>query len=135
MFEIANLEASQSRLKDFVKLVGNTIRDTCVGIGKAASVDDFSSLVINNQTKFVDKILQGDYSCTSWCGFPWYEADFGWGKPFWVSSVSFDAYEVIVLMDTINGDGIEAWLSLKENVMAEFERDVDILTFCSPLPK
>ncbi|XP_055814835.1 acetyl-CoA-benzylalcohol acetyltransferase-like [Solanum dulcamara] len=136
MFGIANLEASQSR-KELNVLVGNTIRDTCLGIGKAASVNDISSLVVNNQIKVVDKLSQGDemdiYSCSSWCGFPWYEADFGWGKPFWVSSISFDAFEVIVLMDTKNGDGVEAWVSLKENDMTEFERDADILTFCPPL--
>ncbi|KAG5587288.1 hypothetical protein H5410_047722 [Solanum commersonii] len=79
-------KASPSRkdeLNDFVKLVGNTIRDTSVVIGKASS-DDISSLVVNNQIKIVEQLCQGDvYSCSSWCGFPWYEADFGWGKPFW----------------------------------------------------
>ncbi|KAK4739784.1 hypothetical protein R3W88_003481 [Solanum pinnatisectum] len=126
MSGITNLEARKELNHE---LVGNTIRDTCVGIGKAASVDDITSL----------KFLQGEkmdiYVCSSWCGFPWYKVDLGWGKPFWVSSVSFDALELICLMDTKNGDGIEAWVSSKENVMAEFERDADILTFCSPLPK
>ncbi|XP_006351755.1 acetyl-CoA-benzylalcohol acetyltransferase-like [Solanum tuberosum] len=136
MFGIADLEASQELNHE---LVGNTIRDTCVSIGKAARVDDVFCLVVNNQIKAVDMLCQGDemdiYSCTSWCGFSWYEADFGWGKPFWVSSVSLDAIEVIMLMDTKDSDGVEAWVSLKENDMAEFERDDDILTFCSPLPK
>ncbi|KAF3659381.1 putative salutaridinol 7-O-acetyltransferase-like [Capsicum annuum] len=67
--------------------------------------------------------------------FPWYEADFGWGKPFWVSSVSFDIAEIVCLMDTKNSDGIEVWVSLKENVMAEFEKHPDILAFCPPLQK
>ncbi|KAF3672153.1 putative acetyl-CoA-benzylalcohol acetyltransferase-like [Capsicum annuum] len=138
-FGIADLEASQSRneLTDFVNLVGNTIQDTSVGIGKA-SVDDVSSLVLNNQSKVAYKRRQGDtmdiYRCTSWCRFPLYEADFGWGKPFWVSAVSFDIIEIVCLMDTKNGDGIEAWVSLKENVMAEFEKHPDILTVCPPLP-
>ncbi|KAG5625410.1 hypothetical protein H5410_010628 [Solanum commersonii] len=136
MSGIANLEAEKELNHE---LVGNTIRDTCAGIGKAASVDDISSLVVNNHTNVNEKFLQGEkmdiYVCSSWCGFPWYKVNFGWGKPFWVSSVSFDALELICLMDTKNGDGIEAWVSLKENVMAEFERDADILTFCSLLPK
>ncbi|KAH0767068.1 hypothetical protein KY285_002939 [Solanum tuberosum] len=77
MSEIANLKASLSRkdeLNDFVKLVGNTIRDTCV---RQALIDDISSLVVNNKIKLVQKLCQGDvYSCSSWCGFP---ADFGSG--------------------------------------------------------
>jgi len=77
MSEIANLKASLSRkdeLNDFVKLVGNTIRDTCV---RQALIDDISSLVVNNKIKLVQKLCQGDvYSCSSLCGFP---ADFGSG--------------------------------------------------------
>ncbi|KAH0767059.1 hypothetical protein KY285_002930 [Solanum tuberosum] len=110
----------------------NTGRDTCVAIGKASSVDDVSSLVVNNHTKGVDKYLQRDtmdvYPITSWCGFPWYEADFGWRKPFWVTSVSINDYEAIVMMDTKDGDGIQAWIGLNENDMTQFERDPHILS-------
>ncbi|KAH0767065.1 hypothetical protein KY285_002936 [Solanum tuberosum] len=91
MIAIANMEADEVRkdeLNDFVKLVGNTIRDTCAAIGKASSVDDISSLTVNNRKKGVEKLVQGDkmdvYTVTSWCKLPWYEADFGWGKPFWL---------------------------------------------------
>lgn len=31
--------------------------------------------------------------------------------------MSFDAIEVIILMDTKDGDGVEAWVSLTENDM------------------
>ncbi|KAK4739811.1 hypothetical protein R3W88_003508 [Solanum pinnatisectum] len=141
MFASANLEASdhsrKDELNDFVKLVGNTIRDTCVAIGKASSVDDISSLTVNNWKKGVEKLLQGDkmdfYVTTSWCKFPWYEADFGWGKPFWVTSVSFGAFEGAFLMDTKDGDGIQIIVSLKENDMTEFERDPHILSSTSKL--
>ncbi|KAG5625407.1 hypothetical protein H5410_010625 [Solanum commersonii] len=101
MYGIANMAADEARkdeLNGFVKSVGNTIRDTCVAIGKASSVDDISSLAVNNLTKGVEKLLQGHkmdfYGSTSWCKFSWYEADFGWGKPFWVSPVSFGAFEL-----------------------------------------
>ncbi|KAM3219758.1 hypothetical protein P3L10_024289 [Capsicum annuum] len=102
-------------------------------------LNDFVKSVVNNHTKVGGKLGEGDkmdiYGCTSWCRFPWYEADFGWGKPFWVSSVSFDIAEIVCLMDTKNSDGIEVWVSLKENVMAEFEKHPDILAFCPPLQK
>ncbi|KAK4739788.1 hypothetical protein R3W88_003485 [Solanum pinnatisectum] len=109
--------STKDKLNDFVNSVGNPIRDTCVAIGKAESVDDVFSLVVNNHKKAVDKYLQRDkmnvYPITSWCGFPWYEADFGWGKPFWVTSVSIDDYETIVVMDTKDGDGIQAWIEIQ----------------------
>nr|QNR60311.1 triacylinositol acetyltransferase [Solanum quitoense] len=123
--------------KELNELVGKTIRDTCLLISKAASVDDLSSLIVSNWKKGVDRYLRGGdvYGFTSWCGFPWYEADFGWGKPSWVSYVCFDEWHITLLMDTKNGDGIEAWVCLNENDMIEFEKDPHILTLCSPIPK
>lgn len=56
---------------------------------------------------------------SSWCNFGYYEADFGWGKPTWVSGVgsigSVSVYmNLIILVDTSLGDGIEAWVTLDE---------------------
>ncbi|KAH0767058.1 hypothetical protein KY285_002929 [Solanum tuberosum] len=128
----ATLEANEMRreLHEFVNSIGSTARNTSLSIGKAASVDEIMSLSINCGSEIINKFVQGDaidiYPSTSWCRFPWYEADFGWGKPMWVSSVG-KTFEVISLFDTKAGDGIEAWVSLKENDMIEFERDTQIL--------
>ncbi|CAN4087721.1 unnamed protein product [Withania somnifera] len=118
---IASLEANhRQELHDIVNLIGSTPRDASLGIAKA-SIDDITSML----TRWTF------YLCSRWCRFPWYEADFGWGKPFWVSSASRSG-EVIFLMDTKDGDGTEAWVSLKENDIVEFERNIpDILSsFC-----
>lgn len=65
---------------------------------------------------------------TSWCRFPVYEADFGWGKPSWVCSPSRPYKNVVVLMTTRDGDGIEAWVTLKEEDMASFQRDSELVS-------
>ncbi|XP_016510352.2 acetyl-CoA-benzylalcohol acetyltransferase-like [Nicotiana tabacum] len=134
----ATLKANQSKeLNDFVNMIGNTSRDISVDIGKA-SINGIAPMFVNCDAEFVNKLGQKDemdiYLSSSWCRLPWYEADFGWGKPFWVSNVS-KTFEIFCLMDTKNGDGIEAWVSLKENDMAEFEKDPEILTFCPLLQK
>jgi shikimate O-hydroxycinnamoyltransferase len=56
-----------------------------------------------------------------------YEADFGWGKPTWVTTFGCSSRKVILLMDTRDGDGIEAVLNMEENDMAKFEYDVELL--------
>ncbi|BBN69293.1 HXXXD-type acyl-transferase family protein [Prunus dulcis] len=43
------------------------------------------------------------YSCSSWCRFPFYEANFGWGKPSWVSIQGFKFKNTIMLMDMSDG--------------------------------
>ncbi|KAL4588550.1 hypothetical protein LXL04_001442 [Taraxacum kok-saghyz] len=67
---------------------------------------------------------------TSWCRFPLYEVDFGWGKPYWVSEAG-GSVQMAVLMDDKNGEGIEAWVSLNEKDMCVFEQDQAILAFTS----
>ncbi|GKV34461.1 hypothetical protein SLEP1_g42833 [Rubroshorea leprosula] len=59
------------------------------------------------------------YMSSSWCKFPLYEANFGWGKPSWVVPVPLHLVKnLIILMDTKDGEGIEAWVILSEEEMA-----------------
>ncbi|CAL1359891.1 unnamed protein product [Linum trigynum] len=74
------------------------------------------------------------FGCSSWCGFPFYEADFGWGKPVWVTHTFAGAKDIITMMDTRNGDGIEVTVCLEGGVMAAFETDEKLLSFCTINP-
>ncbi|KAF9610458.1 hypothetical protein IFM89_022422 [Coptis chinensis] len=65
---------------------------------------------------------------TSWCRFHFYIADFGWGDHIWVSPVN-PFKNVLVLMDTKNGEGIEAWVTLDAEDMAKFETDPELLAY------
>ncbi|KAG4126858.1 hypothetical protein ERO13_D10G181500v2 [Gossypium hirsutum] len=69
------------------------------------------------------------FGFTSLCRLPMYEADFGWGKPIWASSVDRQIKNVTTFMDTINGDGIEAWIALNEEEMAKFDCDEELLAY------
>ncbi|WOG99820.1 hypothetical protein DCAR_0519176 [Daucus carota subsp. sativus] len=74
------------------------------------------------------------YACTSWCNFDFYEVDFGWGRPVWVSNVGLEGevlMNFIVLMDTKCGGGIEAWLTLDEQEMDILEHDHHLLALAS----
>ncbi|XP_055801571.1 stemmadenine O-acetyltransferase-like [Solanum dulcamara] len=71
------------------------------------------------------------FNFTSLCRLPLYKADFGWGKPIWVGSASLVLKDVIGFLDTKSGNGIEAWVNLKEEDMATFEADKELLSWCS----
>ncbi|KAK2636673.1 hypothetical protein Ddye_031465 [Dipteronia dyeriana] len=76
------------------------------------------------------------YICTTWCNFSFYDIDFGWGRPVWVTMGS-SGYKknVIELLDTNKGDGsIEAWVVLSEQDMYLFERDPELLAYASLNP-
>ena len=57
--------------------------------------------------------------------------DLGWGKPLWVGRVSLPFKNLVTFIDTKFGDGIEAWINLKEEDMAKFERDKELLSCVS----
>ncbi|KAJ1424090.1 Transferase [Sesbania bispinosa] len=67
------------------------------------------------------------FSFTSWCRFPVYDADFGWGKPIWVGTPAFNLRNLVVFVDSKFGGGIEAYVSLKVEDMAKFEADEEFL--------
>ncbi|XP_050204947.1 BAHD acyltransferase At5g47980-like [Mercurialis annua] len=74
------------------------------------------------------------YIVSSLCKFPFYGIDFGWGKPSWVVPPMESFKNIVALIDSNDGDGIEAWVILKEEDMTIFERDQELLEFASSNP-
>nr|GMD38533.1 vinorine synthase-like [Ipomoea batatas] len=52
---------------------------------------------------------------SSWCRFPIYEVDFGWGRPAWACTATVPYKNVVRMMSTKCGDGIEAWINMGED--------------------
>jgi hypothetical protein len=64
---------------------------------------------------------------SSWCRFPFYEVDFGFGKPAWVCITSIPVKNFGILMSTRDGDGIEVWLSTVEADMVALEAQIKLI--------
>ncbi|XP_017238888.1 stemmadenine O-acetyltransferase [Daucus carota subsp. sativus] len=71
---------------------------------------------------------------TSMCNMSLYELDFGWGKPAWFYFCNLYFTNFISLCDTGTGGGIEAVVSLREEEMAVFENDPELLAYASVNP-
>ncbi|KAK3443277.1 hypothetical protein EUGRSUZ_B03220 [Eucalyptus grandis] len=71
------------------------------------------------------------YRFSSWVRFPFYETDFGWGKPVWACISSVPIKNVVILMSSWSGNGLEAWVTLDEQEMAKFQSDPLLLQFVS----
>lgn len=71
----------------------------------------------------------------SWCKLGMYEFDFGWGKPVWVTGRgTSNIKNIMLLIDTKDGEGIEAWITLTEEHMSLFECDQEFLESASLNP-
>lgn len=58
----------------------------------------------------------------NWSKLEYYESDFGFGTPVWTSIVNISIKNLIILRNTEENYGIEAWLHLHENDMPYFEQ-------------
>ncbi|EOY22400.1 3'-N-debenzoyl-2'-deoxytaxol N-benzoyltransferase, putative [Theobroma cacao] len=73
------------------------------------------------------------FSFSSWCRFPFYETDFGWGKPIWFGT-TLRLNRVAFFLDTNDGGGIEAWITLTQEEMVKLEQDTGILDYATFKP-
>ncbi|GER37272.1 HXXXD-type acyl-transferase family protein [Striga asiatica] len=64
---------------------------------------------------------------SSWCQFPVYEMDFGWGKPALVCTTSLPLKNVIVLVRSRCGEGIEAWVNMSKDNLGVLENKLSQL--------
>ncbi|XP_010556026.1 PREDICTED: BAHD acyltransferase At5g47980-like [Tarenaya hassleriana] len=75
------------------------------------------------------------YLVTSLCRMPFYDVDFGWGRPVWVATYAYETPKMCILMDARDGEGIEVWVNFPEGHMLAFEHDQDLLSFATPNPR
>ncbi|PIN02019.1 Salutaridinol 7-O-acetyltransferase [Handroanthus impetiginosus] len=138
-----NNEADRD-LKHLFGKVRNAINKVDVDfVTRMQGKDAFSGYCKNLQESWNGFPEDADYlAISSWCNFGLYGIDFGWGRPAWItkcdagSDVEWPFINVLWLMDTKEGDGIEAWLTLDEEYFEEFDRIEELrdLALIDPSP-
>ncbi|XP_006363183.1 acylsugar acyltransferase 3-like [Solanum tuberosum] len=78
-----------------------------------------------------DENCSNVYLCSNLCRYPFYNVDFGWGKPERVSLANGPFKNSFFLMDYKTGQGVEARVMLHKQHMSAFERDKELLEFIS----
>ncbi|XP_022726352.1 acetyl-CoA-benzylalcohol acetyltransferase-like [Durio zibethinus] len=126
---------SKLELQHLVNLVGNELRHAAESFAKTEQAGDLFLSATSSLRKIHEELIKVNTDIcllTSHCKFPYYEADFGWGKPGWIASTHKPG-EMVLLMDTKSDSGIEAWVTLEPSNMRQFEQDHDILAYsCKP---
>lgn len=120
----------ESKFDDLVDLIEDTTKKIIMQLPKT-SCEEICRQAIACYAEAEVELKQNKFCIiTSWCKFPIYEVDFGWGKPYWVSEAG-RSHDMVTLIDDKLGDGVEAWVNLNEKDMYVFEQDQDILAFAS----
>ncbi|CAL5438610.1 unnamed protein product [Camellia sinensis] len=125
-------EENKMELHDLVFLLKEAINKTSEDYANVQHGDDIYSMLINHYNENgADKPSNADFFYfSSLRKFSCYEVDFGWGQPAWVTTTS-KPVELISLMDTKCGEGIEVSMTLNEDDMREFECHPDIVALSS----
>ncbi|KAL0455977.1 UNVERIFIED_CONTAM: Pelargonidin 3-O-(6-caffeoylglucoside) 5-O-(6-O-malonylglucoside) 4'''-malonyltransferase [Sesamum latifolium] len=86
-------------------------------------------VLIDSEFKAAQKSDSLDTKATwisDWSKFEEYELDFGYGKPIWAGLADVPLQDFIILMNTKDSDGNEAWVSMHESDMPYLEQDEDL---------
>ncbi|KAG6776862.1 hypothetical protein POTOM_016652 [Populus tomentosa] len=129
----ANGESNRLELSDIASLLRDAKRKAISDCANAVNSDDVFSMVTKYHKELFEELNKGEvdtFKFSSWCRLGMEEANFGWGKPAWMSAMNFPI-DVSILKDDKFGDGIEAWMTLKEIDMLHFLQDPDILALPS----
>lgn len=135
-FVVTVEEESHMALHEMVKRMRNGMKEFIENEAKTFKEEGGFKVVMESFKDRVE-ILTGNenegsmviYKCSSWCKFPVLEIDFGWGKPVWNCCVNKLVSNTIALMDTKDGNGVEAFVTLDEDDMELFEQDEELLHY------
>ncbi|KAL1830112.1 hypothetical protein ACET3Z_008524 [Daucus carota] len=120
-------------VQDVVTLMRTKIGEVAELCSRTLNPDDLYSKLALNLNEIIGSMGKENVDTvyfSSLCRFPFYEADFGWGKPEWVTTGGM-TIELAFFMDPKSGGGIAATVCLEEEKMVRFECDPDILAFTS----
>ena len=140
-----HMSEHEMNLDELVGKLRNAISKVDKDFVKKLQGDKGSSIMKESLRKICETGSKNEaehFGFSSWCNLGFYEADFGWGKPTWVSSIASSGpvfMNLIILVDTRLRDGIEAWVNLDEHCMTQLIANPEFLTYAtldpSPLPK
>ncbi|XP_068328001.1 stemmadenine O-acetyltransferase-like [Pyrus communis] len=138
-FAVASImnDESNPELHDFVVRLRKAIRKIDDDyVRKLQGEDGFThaSEPLKETSELVSEGEVEFFRFSSWIRFSLYNTDFGWGKPTWACIPNVPMKNVVILLSSSSGDGIEAWVTLDEEDMAKFERDHELLEFVSVAP-
>ncbi|XVF49684.1 hypothetical protein PTKIN_Ptkin04bG0032800 [Pterospermum kingtungense] len=89
-----------------------------------------SDAYLNVMKNAAAELGRGAFTFSSWCRFPYYDTDFGWGRPVWVGT-ALKLNKFAILLDTSDRIGIEAWIGLPKEEMMKLQQDPGILAYAS----
>ncbi|XP_071708632.1 epi-neemfruitin B synthase L1AT-like [Rutidosis leptorrhynchoides] len=124
---------SETSLSKVVEDIKKTMSRELEGIHSVHQIGEYLKVSRSNRHNHdnLENVVNGSYWCSSLCRFPFKKMDFGWGKPVDTKYLLRSSHKNgFMMVDTKNGDGIEASVVLEKENMEIFENEEEMLSFC-----
>ncbi|EYU23758.1 hypothetical protein MIMGU_mgv1a007423mg [Erythranthe guttata] len=133
---IPNNVVGNNNIQELVDILGYGLEKTIADCAEIFSPTgrDVKSIIMEPLVNVRGKSMGGEvnvFAFSDWSKFGFYEADFGWGKPVGAGIGAFSRPNIIVLMDSKENGGLEAWVHLNRSDMPYFEQDDHIKLYAS----
>ncbi|PWA70756.1 transferase, Chloramphenicol acetyltransferase-like domain protein [Artemisia annua] len=125
--EAGNAETSE----ELADVLTNNVKKTINSFSNVCHDREDGQTTILNYVTLKDVNIQESthvLAVTSWSKFPFYEADFGFGKPTWAAPGSVIVQPSAILMDDAQGNGIDAHFMVEVENIPYFERALEIIS-------
>ncbi|XP_047306636.1 (13S,14R)-1,13-dihydroxy-N-methylcanadine 13-O-acetyltransferase AT1-like [Impatiens glandulifera] len=124
---------SRPELCHLVELFRESVTKVDDGYSRKTHICPIINMILHEPfLKVVERMQENLYDLyfvTSWCRLPFYEIDFGWGRPIWFTNPFRSNFPIILLTDEADGIGVEVLVCLSKEDMAKFENDPILLAF------
>ncbi|GJV93171.1 transferase, chloramphenicol acetyltransferase-like domain protein [Tanacetum coccineum] len=117
--------------EELVYIVSDSITRTTHNYSKVChDSEEGQTMVLNSRLNITNVPESTNVTrLTSWCKFPFYEVDFGFGKPIWVAPGTVPLKNTGFLIDDVQGNGVEAYIYLEVKDVPYFEEALDVNNF------
>ncbi|KAL3501998.1 hypothetical protein ACH5RR_036447 [Cinchona calisaya] len=135
--EDSNLELEYlvNKIRNAIATINTDFIECIKGGNEIHKLKEFDEKVYYDDQNSKEECIQ----ISSICKTGFYEPDFEWGKPIWscVTRGNKDLFglgNIVHLIETKSGDGIEACVTIKEEYMVVLEQNSELLSYASLNP-
>ncbi|GJS37984.1 transferase, chloramphenicol acetyltransferase-like domain protein [Tanacetum coccineum] len=125
----ATKATSLETTEELANLLSDSINKTITNFSKVDhNTEEGQMIVLNSLSPMSDLTVAESTNLiffTSWCKFPFCEADFGFGNPTLVAPGTIPVKNIVYLMGDAGGNGIEAYVSLKPKDIPHFKEALE----------
>ncbi|KAI3763217.1 hypothetical protein L1987_53670 [Smallanthus sonchifolius] len=113
--------------EELANLLNDSVTKTVNEFSKVHHDSEQGRMVVLNSFSIMTNIRESTnvIPITSWCKIPFYEVDFGFGKPIWATPGTVPIKNSAFLMDDAGGNGVEAYVFLEAKDVPYFEKALD----------